>query len=135
MHQELSQRLLVKHIHLILGYHLHRYPLRDSDQSTSYQNSILPKIESKLSSRPFRIGWGDDNSNVWDFMVAVCQHSYLLSYAFIPQGQDHTTVNSDNWDTLGIPFDDYTQSVITDAIDSIARVWFRIWQRYLTWEN
>ena len=112
------------------------YPLRNMNHDAEYQSSILNLVEDGLSHRDFQISWGNDNNNVWDFMKAICQYSYLLSYSFIPQGYDHHNVNRTNWNTLGaVSFEDFSAAALSDAIDSIARVWFRIWRRYKKWES
>ncbi|HNW51590.1 MAG TPA: hypothetical protein PKH79_10950 [Prolixibacteraceae bacterium] len=33
----------------------------------------------------------------------------------------------------GYKFEEYSKFILMDAIDSIARVWLRVWQRYLDW--
>jgi hypothetical protein len=115
------------------------YPLRaleDSSIDQEYQASFLKTVEDVLRDRKFVISWGAKNSNVWDFMSAICQYSYLLSYRFIPEQYDHTNVTLTNWQSLGlISFDDFSVAVLSDAIDSIARVWFRVWRKYLKWER
>jgi len=115
------------------------YPLRaleDSSIDQEYQASFLKTVEDVLRDRKFVISWGAKNSNVWDFMSAICQYSYLLSYRFIPEQYNHTNVTLTNWQSLGlISFDDFSVAVLSDAIDSIARVWFRVWRKYLKWER
>jgi len=115
------------------------YPLRaleDSRIDQEYQASFLKTVEDVLRDRKFVISWGAKNSNVWDFMSAICQYSYLLSYRFIPEQYNHTNVTLTNWQSLGlISFDDFSVAVLSDAIDSIARVWFRVWRKYLKWER
>ncbi|MFC1855644.1 hypothetical protein ACFL2A_03780 [Thermodesulfobacteriota bacterium] len=112
------------------------YPMRKSGDGPAYNASILKATENALKTRKFMISWGRNNKNVWDFMSAVSQYSYLLSYAFIPAGKDHTNVTSANWKTLGaISLDDLSVAVLSDSIDSIARIWLRIWRRYLKWER
>jgi len=76
------------------------YPLR-GDEQQGYNSSFLKAVDDVLSGRKFSISWGVGNNNVWDFMSAVCQHSFLLSYCFIPQPYDHTNINLDNWSALG----------------------------------
>jgi hypothetical protein len=110
------------------------YPLRDSSHEREYQSSFLKKVGDELGSREFLISWGGENKNVWDFMVAVCQHSYLLAYCFFPQQYNPGNVTLENWQSLGtISFPDFSVAVLADAIDSIARVWFRVWRRYENW--
>lgn len=112
------------------------YPLLDEKTQPQYKDSFLKKVEDNLSTRQFSDSFGTNNKNVWDFMSAICQHSYLLSYLFIPEGYDHTNVTASNWKTLGsVNLDDLSVSVLSDAIDSIAKVYFRIWRRYKKWEK
>jgi hypothetical protein len=116
-------------------YDRYGFPLRNMDRDAAYQESYLKKVEDQLVRRPFRIGYGGENSNTWDFMSAVCQYSYLMSYSFFPQQYNHNNVNSDNWQTLGgdMTFERMSVTVLADAIDSISRVWFRLWRRYRKW--
>jgi len=113
------------------------YPLPDPDKKQAYDTSFLKRVEDHLKNREFSVTWGNSaNRNVWDFMCAVCQYSYLLSYSFIPEGYDHTNVTSANWKNLGsISLDDVHVTVLSDAIDSIAKVYFRIWRKYKRWEK
>ena len=115
------------------------YPLREvwkSGIDQEYQSSILKTVDDVLRDRKFIMSWGAKNHNAWDFMSAICQYSYLLSYRFISEEYDHTTVTVTNWQSLGtISFDDFSIAVLSDAIDSIARVWFRVWRRYMKWER
>ena len=113
------------------------YPSRaeGSGIDQEYQSSILKTVEDELRDRRFILSWGEDNNNVWDFMSAICQYSYLLSYCFVATEYDHTNVTKTNWQSLGsISFDKFSVAIISDAIDSIARVWFRVWRRYLKWK-
>lgn len=111
------------------------YPIKDTSGMV-YKQSFLKKVEDELKSRDFKITYGTGNNNVWDFMSATCQYSFLMSYNFIPKQYTHTNIpkNNDQWKSLGqISFDDLTVAVISDSIDSIARIWFRVWRRYLRW--
>jgi len=112
------------------------YPLRDLAFDQEYQQSYLKKADDELNNRKFVISWGRQNNNTWDFMSAICQYSYLLSYYFIPKQYNHKNITSDGWKSLGsLSFEDFSVAVISDAIDSIARVWFRVWRRYVKWEK
>jgi len=112
------------------------YPLRNSSADQKYQSSFLKTVDNILRDRKFIISWGAKNGNVWDFMSAICQYSYLLSYCFIPEQYDHTNVTLANWQSSGsISFNHLSVAVLSDAIDSIARVYFRVWRRYLKWER
>jgi len=117
-------------------YNPYGYPLKDPSSEQEYQSSFLSTVEDVLRDRKFIMSWGAKNRNVWDFMSAICQHSYLLSYCFIPPQYDHTNVTTGNWQSLGsISFEHLSVAILSDAIDSIARVWFRIWRRYVKWER
>jgi len=117
-------------------YDPYGYPSRDSSSDQEYQSSFLKTVNDVLHNRKFIMSWGAKNKNVWDFISAICQHSYLLSYCFIPQQHDSTDVTLDNWQSLGsVSFEDLNVAVFSDAIDSIARIWFRIWRRYVKWER
>ena len=112
------------------------YPLKEPNTERAHQSSLLEKVSELLDERKFLISWGRENKNVWDFMSAICQYSYLLSYEFIPEQYNHDNVTSDNWQSLGsISFEDYSAAVLSDAIDSIARIWLRVWRRYMKWEK
>ncbi len=117
-------------------YDPYGYPLRDLASDQQYQSSFLKTVDGVLRDRKFIMSWGAKNKNVWDFMSAICQHSYLLSYCLIPQQYDHTNITLVNWQSLGsISFEDLSVAIFADAIDSIARVWLRIWRRYVKWER
>ena len=112
------------------------YPLKNPSSEQEYQSSFLSRVEDILRDRKFIVSWGANNKNVWDFMSAICQHSYLLSYCFIPPPYDHTNVATANWQSLGlISFENLSVAVLSDAIDSIARAWLRVWRRYVKWER
>ena len=70
------------------------YPLRDLTKDDEYQFSFLKTVEDRLTRRDFLMGHGEGNNNTWDFMKAICQYSYLLSYEFIPEGYDHKYIYS-----------------------------------------
>jgi hypothetical protein len=117
-------------------YDQHGHPMKNANNEREYESSILRTVDDVLNNRKFVISWGAKNKNVWDFMSAICQHSYLLSYSLIPQQYDYADVTSDNWMDLGlISFEDLSVAALSDAIDSIARVWFRIWRRFMKWER
>lgn len=114
-------------------YNPEGYPLRSK---SDYENSFLKKVEDEFPLRDFSIGYGGDNNNVRTYMLAVCQNSYLLSYAFTPPGFDEANVNTHNWDSLPgqlLDFEELSRIIFIEAIDAIARVWFRVWRRYQNW--
>lgn len=115
-------------------YDPYGFPLRKKNKEAKYERCYLKRIEDELSKRAFQIGYGTKRDNTWEFMSAICQYSYLLSYEFIPGRYNHENVPKGNWDSIGsISFDDLSVAVLSDAVDSISRVWFRAWRKYLKW--
>ena len=117
-------------------YDEHGYPLRNLRKTRKYESSFLKRVDNKISQRKFILSYGKQNQDVWDFMSAVCQHSYLLSYCFLPEEWNHANVTLRNWKSRGnIGFEELSVAVFSDAIDSIARIWFRVWRRYEIWKK
>jgi hypothetical protein len=111
------------------------YPLRkDSD----YSKSFLKQVDDGLSSRPFSLEYGEGNSNVEEYMWAVCQYSYLIAYRFIPQEFDVDDIDMKQWQSLPgstLPLARLSPLVFSEAIDAIARIWLRAWRRYSDWKK
>ena len=110
------------------------YPLKKK----SIAGTWIEEVESDLLSRRFQIGYGSGKDGTWDFVRSVCQHSYLLAHLFIPD--NYTPANiltaDDAWKSLGsVSFEEMTIAVFADAVDSIARIWFRLWRRYEEWKK
>ena len=103
---------------------------------TEYDQSYLKTMEDNLNQRRFVLDWGKRNGSALEYMDAVCQYSYLLSYSFIPEPYNEMNVTSDNWLTLAgqaPSFEVLSVVVLIDAIDSIARAWFHVWRRCVQW--
>ncbi len=112
------------------------FPHFDEKEGGNYKLSYFQKLDDELGKRDFITGYGNGNDNVFEFMNSVCQYSYLLSYLFIPKEYNEKNVVSAKWKNIGkISFDEYSVAILTDAVDSIARVWFRVWRRYLKWKK
>ena len=132
----IKKHFLIDKINERFYYDPDGYPLRDLKADSEYQTTFLRKVYDELGKREFIVGYGEANNNVMDFMDAVCQFSYLLAYSFIPENTDLKTMNDTNWQNLGtISFEDLSIASFADAIDSIARVWFRVWRRYAEWKE
>jgi hypothetical protein len=122
-------------------YDRNGYPaLEENEKSVkAWPSSFLKAASDELAGRKFESSFGKDNNNVWDFVNAVCHHSYLLSYSFFPPGNGPENVTLDNWKTLAQPpeltLEKLSVAVLADAVDSIARIWFRIWRRYELWNK
>jgi hypothetical protein len=108
--------------------------LRKEGKEEAYRSSYLTAVDQDLNTRDFSVGFGPKNGNVWDFMNAVCQYSHKLSYAFLPKQRGDAGITAGNWRSLGnVTFEEMSVAVLSDAVDSIARVWFRVWRRYSRW--
>jgi len=82
------------------------YPLMEPDKIQEYESSYLKEVEDELSKRKYTESadgfFGTGNGNVRDFMGAICQHSCLLSYCFLPEQYKHTNIKpKDDWKSLG----------------------------------
>lgn len=115
-------------------YNREGYPLR---KGASFDSSFLKKVEDGFAKREFTVSYGS-GTNVRTCMLTVCQYSYLLAYAFIPPGYDETNVTVQNLQTLPgqvLDFEQLSVIVFIDTIDAIARIWLRVWRRYLDWKK
>jgi hypothetical protein len=94
-------------------------------------------LEQEIIDREFSITWGANNGNTWDFMASIVQYSYLMAYKMIPA--NYTPQNLD-WNTFlnlntGFSFEEYSKMLLIDSIDSIAKIWLRVWIKYRKWVN
>ncbi len=92
-------------------------------------------VENDVATRKYTHGWGSNNDNTWDYMSAVSQYSYLFSYYLIPETFQNTQpmqefMEQTEW---GQNFNKYSKMIFGDAIDSIARIWLRVWIKYKKW--
>ncbi|UCF70855.1 MAG: hypothetical protein JSW49_00840 [candidate division WOR-3 bacterium] len=101
-----------------------------------YRAAYLKDIDDGLPKRKFVTSWGNKNGNVREFACAICQHSYLLSYCLLPIRCGHRRKTMKYLETSDdLSFDACSTAVLSDAIDSIARVWFRVWRHFLKWKS
>jgi len=110
----------------------------DAKMIAAYPGSILKAVNDNLAQREFNSTFGAGNDNVWDFIDAVCHNSYLLSYRFFPPDLKFENVNKANWQGFSQPVlsvKELGTAVLSDAVDSIARVWFRAFRRYDKWSK
>jgi hypothetical protein len=105
------------------------YPLKKKP------SQLIMDIEDEIVKREYQHTWGTKNSNTWDYMSAISQFSYLKSYLMIPEGYDGENMDSATFRTLegGKNFEKYSFEILSDAVDSIARIWLHIWARYRDW--
>ncbi len=107
------------------------YPLK-SDKGLS---ALLKKVESDVENRTYTHGWGTNNGNTWDYMSAVSEYSYLMSYRMIPEQYEAADLTQEQFKTLEgwTNREEISRVILMDAIDSIARVWLHVWIKYRKW--
>ena len=110
-------------------YNPEGYPLKRGE------DVIADWLEEEILNRPFSLSWGTGNSNTWDFMAAITQYSYLTAYEMIPAQYTPENLDWDEFKALNTScsFEDYSKYVLIDSIDSISKVWLRVWNRYQKW--
>lgn len=112
------------------------YPAKNDEE---FEESYLERAEEELVNRPLgsiSACFKSSNNNVWDFMSAVCQNSYLLSYHFFDPEEVGAPEEADlkKWiKSHGDDLQELSFAVLADAADSVARVWLRCWRRYDQW--
>jgi hypothetical protein len=115
-------------------YNPQGFPLLRGDPN--YDTSILKSVEDELATREFQITYGQGNDNVREYLQAVCQYSYLLAFAWLPEDCDPATIEPDPLQVPhGLGFREMSVAALADAIDAVARVWLRVLRRYLKWEK
>ena len=115
-------------------YNPEGYPLR---KEAGFTNWFLKRVEEGFMTREFTDSYGN-GTNVRTCMLAVCHYSFLLAYAFIPPEFNETNVSAQNWQSLPgqiLDFERLSVIVFIDAIDTISRIWLRVWRRYLDWKK
>ena len=100
-------------------------------------NDFTTNVETEIATRKYIHAWGGKSNNVWDFMSAVSQYSYLFSYFLIPKDFSNTQsmqefAEKTEW---GRYFEMYSTMIFSDAIDAIARIWLHIWIKYRDWDK
>lgn len=110
-------------------YDKHGYPLKKGS------HPMIDWIENEIESRKFSLSYGSGNNNTWDFMSAITQYSYLTAYEMIPKGYNEDNLDWDTFKTLqtNYNFEDYSKYLLMDAIDSISKIWLRVWRKYVKW--
>lgn len=96
---------------------------------------LLELIEKDVEERTYTHGWGGENGDTLDYMRAVSQYSYLMSYMMIPEQYDDSNLTEETYRTLEgwTNREEISRVILMDAIDSIARVWLHVWIKYRKW--
>jgi hypothetical protein len=107
------------------------YPLEDK------VTPLMQAVEEDAVKREFVYPWGQGNNNVWDYMSAVSQYSYLMSEQLIPRQYDEKELTKELYRTTEAyaNLEEYSRYILSDAIDSIARIWLHVWSKYRQWEK
>lgn len=106
------------------------YPLAQPNQ----HKSVIDWVENEIVQRKFNTRYGSKNENTWDFVSAITQYSFLTAYQLIPANYDETNLNWAQFQAVTKnTFDDFSKYIMADAIDSISKVWMRIWMRFQAW--
>jgi len=110
------------------------FPLLVEDDA--YADSMLKAVEEELERRPFRIGYGDENDNVREYMLAVCLYSWLTCCAWLPYEAEIESIDRTLLQTpAGLPFREVSVAALADAIDAVARVWLHDLRRFCWWKE
>ncbi len=98
-------------------------------------NPVIDWLEQEIINRKFSLSRGTGNGNIWDFISAITQYSYLTAYKMIPESYNEDNLDWETFKGLNTEylFDDYSKFLLIDAIDSISKVWLRVWIRYQKW--
>ena len=107
------------------------------EKKTDVTDPVMDHVEAQLAVRPFDRLYGPDNNNTWDFMSAVTQFSYTTAYELVPAGFDTANGDFNALITLitAAKFEELSKVILTDAVDSVAKVWLRAWRRYEEWRG
>jgi len=95
-------------------------------------DSYLSIVLNELENRRFQISFGIDNSNVWDYMADVCFFSYLLSSELLPHSISNpaSLSKSEYKQKYRQGWIDATPIILSDAVDTLARIWLYVWREY-----
>ena len=105
------------------------YPLIQEGKMTP----LIEAVEKRILERTFDYSWGQNGSSTWTYMSTITEYSYLLAYQMFPEGFKDTTWKTYSKTEEAKRFEEYCTLLMTDAIDSIARVWLHVWIRYCKW--
>ena len=106
------------------------------EEKVTAKPPVISWAEEEIKTRKFSKDYGPGNKNTWDFLSAITQYSYFTAYQLIPKQYDETNLNWSTFKSItGAKFDEFSKYILADAIDSISRVWLRLWIRYDKWMN
>lgn len=108
------------------GYPLHVKP-----------TPLITRVEEEIVSRKYIHDWGSGNKNTWDYMSAISQYSYLKAFLMIPEQYDESLTKKQFLEEVEGKerFQQHSYEILTDAVESIAHIWLRVWMRYRDWQR
>lgn len=107
-------------------------------------SELISKVEEDAVSREFYWAWRDGAKeayscgNTWDYMSGISQYSYVMSHKLIPDDlaekpEDIKVKVFKSSSAYKEHFDEYSFMILSDAVESIAKVWLHAWCRYRDW--
>lgn len=106
------------------------------EEKVTVKPLVISWVEEEIITRKFSKDYGTGNKNTWDFLSAITQYSYFTAYQLIPKQYDETNLDWNTFKSItGDKFDEFSKYILADAIDTISRVWLRLWIRYDKWLN
>ena len=95
----------------------------------------MQAVEDDAVNREYLHSWGTGNSSTWDYMSALSEYSYLMAYRLIPPEYKDTELTKEIYKTTEAyaRLEEYSRIILSDAVDSIARIWLHVWARYRKW--
>ena len=109
------------------------YPLFKEDAEPS---PLIQYVEKELRDREFTWAWGADNNNTWDYMSGITQYSFLMAYDLVPADREPKKISKRSYiatDAYREHFEEYSKIILSDAVESIAKIWLHAWCRYRSW--
>lgn len=98
---------------------------------SGFQESVLDKTLKELEKRKFSLSFGSENQNVWDYVTDICFFSFLASKKLIPLTENIGQLSAKKFrENYLEEFKKLSIRILSDCIDSIARVWLHVWSEY-----
>ena len=97
---------------------------------------LVKYVEREAREREFIWAWGSDNNNTWDYMSGITQYSYLMAYDLVPADREPAKISTASYkqtEAYKEHFEEYSRIILSDAVESIAKIWLHAWCRYRSW--
>ena len=111
-------------------YDKYGYPKKKGSKATS----LIEKIEKNIDGRKYIETFGSGNDNLYDYMRVVTQYSYLMSYELFPAKlEDMGWRDYKKTELFKKYYEDYSEKILSDTIESIAHAWLAVWNDFYDW--